>query len=303
MIVRAAWLYYGDGLTQAQVASRLFVSRQTVGRLLESARQHGIVRIEMDAQYLGALELANKVRDALGVGDAVVVPTATGRMSRERTNERIAAALAAYVRRFLHPGAIVGFGGGDSVARALAMLAEDSLDGVTVAAAAGSTASGTQVLANAPRILQRLRTVPAPLVVSSASVAEALSSEAAVSEVFDLARRAVVTLTGIGSAVGDPSAVRAGIATAEEVAEAVSKGAVGDMIGEWFDIHGRIIDMPTTARRVGLSIREFRGLPNVVAVAAGAHKVDAIRGAVAGGYIKTLVTDEPTAELLLGRKG
>ena len=32
LVVRAAWLYYEDGLTQAQVAARLFVSRQTVGR-------------------------------------------------------------------------------------------------------------------------------------------------------------------------------------------------------------------------------------------------------------------------------
>ena len=38
LVVRAAWLYYEDGLTQAQVAARLFVSRQTVGRLLESVR-------------------------------------------------------------------------------------------------------------------------------------------------------------------------------------------------------------------------------------------------------------------------
>ena len=108
LVVRAAWLYYEDGLTQAQVAARLFVSRQTVGRLLESARQHGIVRIELDPAYLAAMRLATTVRDVFGLRDAIVVPTATGRLSQERTNERVAAALAAYARRFLHPGAVVG---------------------------------------------------------------------------------------------------------------------------------------------------------------------------------------------------
>ena len=29
LVVRAAWLYYEDGLTQAQVAARLFVSENT----------------------------------------------------------------------------------------------------------------------------------------------------------------------------------------------------------------------------------------------------------------------------------
>ena len=82
LVVRAAWLYYEDGLTQAQIATRLFVSRQTVGRLLESARQHGIVRIELDAQYLAAMDLATQVREKFGLRDAVVVPTAQGRLSR-----------------------------------------------------------------------------------------------------------------------------------------------------------------------------------------------------------------------------
>ncbi|HMS35854.1 MAG TPA: MarR family transcriptional regulator, partial [Arachnia sp.] len=74
LVVRAAWLYYEDGLTQAQVAARLFVSRQTVGRLLESARQHGIVRIELDPASLAAMRLATTVRDVFGLRDAIVVP-------------------------------------------------------------------------------------------------------------------------------------------------------------------------------------------------------------------------------------
>lgn len=108
LVVRAAWLYYEDGLTQAQIAKRLFVSRQTVGRLLESARQRGIVRIELDSQYLAAMQLATRLKEVTHLSDVVVVPTAEGRLSRERTNERVAAALAAYARRHLHPGAVVG---------------------------------------------------------------------------------------------------------------------------------------------------------------------------------------------------
>ncbi|NHB84789.1 MarR family transcriptional regulator [Tessaracoccus sp. HDW20] len=167
MVVRAAWLYYEDGLTQAQIATRLFVSRQTVGRLLESARQQGIVRIELDSQYLAAMQLATRLRDRLGLRDAVVVPTAQGRMSRERTNERVAAALAAFVRRHLHPGAVVGVSWGDSVARSLSMLPEENLDGVQIVATAGALTAIDEVLTRSPHVLQRLRTLPAPLLVST----------------------------------------------------------------------------------------------------------------------------------------
>lgn len=301
LVVRAAWLYYEDGLTQAQVASRLFVSRQTVGRLLDAARQHGIVRIELDAQYLMAMRTATRVREAFGLSDAIVVPAAKGTLPRERTNERVAAALAAYVRRHLHPGAVVGVSWGDSVARALSMLSEESLDGVQLVAAAGELSAIDEVLTRSPGVMRRLRTVPAPLLVSSPEVAQTFREEAAVREVLDLARSAVVTLTGMGSATPGSSAVHAGVATDAEVAGFAARGAVGDMIGEWYDIDGRVVETPWSRRRIGVGLDELRGLGKIVGVAGGVEKVDAIRGAVAGQLIDVLVTDEPTAQALLKR--
>ncbi|MBB1482902.1 hypothetical protein H5392_03390 [Tessaracoccus sp. MC1865] len=299
LVVRAAWLYYEDDLTQAQVAKRLFVSRQTVGRLLEAARQHGIVRIEMDSQYLAAMQLATRLKEASGLTDVIVVPTAEGRLSRERTNERVAAALAAYARRHLHPGAVVGVSWGDSVARALVELSEESLDGVQFVACAGELSGIDDVLTRSPGVLRRLRTVPAPLLVSSAEMASALADEQAVREVLDLARSAVVTLTGMGSATPGGSAVLAGVTTDEEVAEFAARGAVGDMLGEWYDAEGRVVATPWSERRIGLGLDELREMSNVVGVAGGVEKVGAIRGAIRGRLITALVTDEPTAQALL----
>lgn len=300
LVVRAAWLYYEDGLTQAQVAKRLFVSRQTVGRLLEAARQHGIVRIEMDTQYLAAMQLATQLKDASGLSDVIVVPTAEGRLSRERTNERVAAALAAYARRHLHPGAVVGVSWGDSVARALVELSEEHIEGVQFVACAGELSGIDEVLTRSPGVMRRLRTVPAPLLVSSASMAQALAQEDAVREVLDLARSAVVTLTGMGSATPGGSAVLAGVTTDDEVAEFAARGAVGDMLGEWYDANGRVVETSWSERRIGVGLDELRGMSNVVGVAGGVEKVAAIRGAIRGGLIDALVTDEPTAQALLG---
>lgn len=46
LALRAATLYYLDGLTQAEIAARLGVSRPTAGRLIARAKAHGLVRIE-----------------------------------------------------------------------------------------------------------------------------------------------------------------------------------------------------------------------------------------------------------------
>lgn len=302
LVVRAAWLYHGDGLTQAQVAKRLFVSRQTVGRLLEAARAQGVVRIEIDARCLAALSLATSLRDTFGLVDAIVVPRDDETpMLAGRVNERVAAALAAYIRRHLHPGAVVGVGWGDTVARALAMLAEESLEGVTLASAAGSIQAIAQSLAGDPKLAQHLRVVPAPLLVSSPEAAAMLRAEAAVSDVLELAGTAVVTLTGIGSAGPNASAVRSQIVTPEEVATFMAMGAVGDMLGEWFDARGRIVSGATSNRRIGIGLEQLREMPNVVGVAGGRHKAEAVLGAIRGGYVKVLVTDENTAEELLAK--
>ena len=302
LVVRAAWLYHGDGLTQAQVAKRLFVSRQTVGRLLEAARAQGVVRVEIDARCLSALGLSTRLRDTFGLADAIVVPRDDdSAMPHGRVNERVAAALAAYVRRYLHPGAVVGVGWGDTVARSLAMLAQHSLDGVTLVSAAGSIPALSQSVAGNPPRAAHLRVLPAPLLVSSAQAAEMLRGEAAVRDILDLAARATVTLTGIGSTGPNASAVRSQVITPEEVARFTAMGAVGDMLGEWFDAQGRIVSGATSSRRIGIGLDQLRELPNVVGVAGGRHKAEAVLGAIRGGYIKVLVTDENTAEELLAK--
>src|SRR5438309_1118842 len=47
LALRAATLYYLDGLTQAEIAGRLGVSRPTAGRLVARAKAKGLVRIEV----------------------------------------------------------------------------------------------------------------------------------------------------------------------------------------------------------------------------------------------------------------
>ena len=86
-----------------------------------------------------------------------------------------------------------------------------------------------------------------------------------------------------------------------DVAAYAAAGAVGDMLGHWFGARGQVIQGSASDRSVSLSLEELRALPNVVGVAAGAEKVEAIRGAIAGRYLDVLVTDEPTAQALLGR--
>ena len=301
ILVRAAWLYYKDRLTQAAIAERLFVSRATVGRLLDAARDEGIVRFEISADYLAAFELSGRLRERHGLADAIVVPSASSAEAPDRINERVAAAGAEYVRRFLKPGAVIGVGWGDTVTRLLLALPRDSLEGVTMATVAGGiNAYIRQISALSTNgVNEHLLAIPAPLIASSATIAAALRQDASVTDVLRLAEGAVATLTGIGSSLSVASSVRSGLFSQEQVDEFRAMGAVGDMLGEWFDVTGAALVGAASDRKIGMGIDQLRQMPNVVGVAGGMDKVEAIIGALRGGYLDVLVTDEDVAERLL----
>jgi lsr operon transcriptional repressor len=46
--VRAAWLYFMEGLTQAEVARRLGTTRLRINRVLGDARRNGLVGITLN---------------------------------------------------------------------------------------------------------------------------------------------------------------------------------------------------------------------------------------------------------------
>ncbi len=300
MLVRVAWMYYRESLTQAQIASRLHVSRATVARLIDRAKQTGVVTIEIDTTGVGGLELAGLLRQRYNLDDVVVVPQLGRGISGEATNSRIALEAAQYLRRYLRPGAVVGVGWGDTVLRTLLALRPESLKGMTFPTLTGGIDAYTMRVNGASNngLAQYIRFVPSPLLASSPEMAAMLRKERAVTSVIDLAKSADATLIGIGGAVSNATILQNGVVTEEQLYDYQVKGAVGDILGEWYDQRGRVLAVDLQKVRVGIAIRDLRSMRNVIAVAGGIDKLDAIRGALAGAYIDVLVTTEDVAREL-----
>jgi len=302
MLVRVSWYYYRDNLTQAEIAQRLHVSRPTVARLLKRARQTGIVTIDINTTGVGGLELSNDLRSRYRLNDVVIVPQTGRSLSGEKTNTRIARAGAQYLKRYLTPGAVIGVGWGDTVLRTLLTLPRQSLTGVTFATLTGGIDAYTTKVSGAENagLSDFIKFVPSPLLASSPQIAQVLRQERAVTSVLDLARFADATLIGIGGAILNATILQNGVVTESQLYDYQLKGAVGDILGEWYDPRGRVLAVDLQKVRVGIEIRELRGMKNVIAVAGGIDKVAAIRGALEGGYMDVLVTTEDVARELTG---
>ena len=66
LLLRVAWAYYKDELTQEEIARQLSVSRASVGRMLDRARRVGLVSINLNSEHLDSFEVSSRLRRALG---------------------------------------------------------------------------------------------------------------------------------------------------------------------------------------------------------------------------------------------
>jgi DNA-binding transcriptional regulator LsrR (DeoR family) len=77
------------------------------------------------------------------------------------------------------------------------------------------------------------------------------------------------------------------------------EGAVGDILGYFFDGQGAPVADSVGSRVVGLSADDLRAIPRVIAVTSEPDKVRAVLGALRTGIADVLVTSLRTARQVL----
>jgi DNA-binding transcriptional regulator LsrR (DeoR family) len=122
-----------------------------------------------------------------------------------------------------------------------------------------------------------------------------------VKEILDIARRANIALVGVG--MMDPEVSRFVQFTALSADDmkhiANDCGGVGDINAFVFDIEGRACAKEVADRVVGVSLAEIKSIPFRIGMAATAAKTLPIYGALRGGYLHALITDETAARGIL----
>jgi DNA-binding transcriptional regulator LsrR (DeoR family) len=302
-------LYYIQEVTQAEIGQRLGLSTAKVNRLLKQARQQGLVSIKIRTPYQHLFSLESQLRDIFGLTDVVVIPTASD--SNEAAMHALGQAGAAYLLKRLHDGDLIGIASGQAInALVQAVDASHSYD-VTVVpvvgAVQGQGPSDVNYLASelANRLGGKGYQLHAPAFVDSGEHREALLSMSPVREILDIARRATIGIVGVGllDQAASPSTPRSVLfsALAPEDMEHilnVDRG-VGDIAAHVYDLDGRVCAPEYAKRVVGLTLEELQRIPLVVGLAATSAKAGPIFGALRGGYLHALVTDEAAAQGVL----
>ena len=296
LATKAAWYYYMEDSTQAQIAEVMGVSRAKVIRLLEEARAQGIVQFSFrknDSQRVSAEQL---LIDRFGLKDAFVVPTP---LDSSAINQSIAQGAAHYVSDHLREDGYLNIGYGDTVSRMLGFLAKNREESLNVVSLTGGVSYYLPSVGTTAYSMHLFLT-PSPLVVSSRQVRDALLDEKSLQDVSTMTEYADMSVVGIGAAVEGATVLRNGILNEGELTVLKMQGAVGDVLNHFMDKDGNLIQTEIEDRVISTDLDKLRQLKNVVGVAGGKDKVTAIKAVLNGGYLNVLITDSGTAaELLL----
>jgi deoxyribonucleoside regulator len=301
-MLSAAELYYYEGLTQSEVSARMGVTRWTVGRLLEEAKQAGIVRIVIDHPRARRHELELKLKKAFGLRDAVVLA------AQPRPADTLQSVGAAAARQLcgMQPAVRrVAVSWGRTVAAVAAELPVGWARGVEIIQTNGGpvVARGNPVGDSLYVLAEKgpgaVRSLAGPAILDSVGTARALRSEASIARTLTLAERSPVMMFSPGTVGPDSVLVQSGYLVADQITALGALGVVGDVMSHFILSDGSLADPDLDARTLSISLDALRRCPTVIAVSTGDQKKAATLAAVTAGLVTHLVTDSSIAAFLV----
>lgn len=295
LMIKTAWYYYLENMTQQQISEFLGISRMRVVKLLDKARNTGIIQFKIREDSANRMHLEKKLIDTYGLKDTYIAPSPP---NEKATNENIARAAAMYISERLDANTFINMGYGDTPSRVLNNLATITEHPISVVSLTGGVSyylpNNMSTVFNA-----KLYLIPSPLLVSSKDVVDAIKNEASVVEISRMVQLSSMSVVGIGGIENNATVLKSGILSQSDFLYLKMKGAVGDILCHFIDKDGNLVETDIEDRLISTPLSTLSTLNNVIGVAAGEHKVEAIKAVLRGGYIDILITDEATATKLL----
>jgi deoxyribonucleoside regulator len=301
LMVQIARMTYQQNKTLTEIAAETGLNRWQVSRLLQEARDLGIVRIEIVPRTLRHPDLESRLAHTFGLRDAVVVPGPA-----DQGIEGVAQAAGQYLGAIKPTPRIIGVSWGRTMAAVAHWLPPGWADGVTVVQINGTVAPIPGIAHHndvaetfARKGNGRMIPLPVPAIVGERLTREVLEKDRIVADVLRHANSAQVLAFSLGVAGEASVLMRSGNILKSEMAGLMRAGAVGDVLGHFINRKGEIVDPELDARTIGLTLDELQKRDRTIGIAAGPDKHQVTLGALKAGLINVLVTDEATATFAL----
>jgi DNA-binding transcriptional regulator LsrR (DeoR family) len=221
----------------------------------------------------------------------------------------IGAATGQYVSEFVRPGMTLGVGWGRTLQDSLPFVDQRHVPGLSVVSLLGGVSAVHRYnpaefawqfsrLFNADCYL-----IAAPALVDSVETKRALIERCGIGPVFEMAGSLDAVLLSVGGMSAGSTAHMFGYISEEDRRALLARGAVGDVLYNFFGARGEIVDHPVNQKVMSVPVGQLVRAPQRILTSGGREKVTTLLGAIALLRPTVLITDEVTAAALLAEAG
>ena len=305
MRVRAAWLYYVEGLTQQATAKLLKINRVQVTRLLAEARKRGEVDIRINASISSIIEVERAVEHAFGIAKVIIAPMASEELDPTKA---IASIAGQFISNYVQSDMKIGVGWGRTLYSTLPHIRGSDLENIRVISLLGGISQAKRFnpaefawqfteLFNGEGYL-----VPAPALVDSAETKHALLEHCGINQIFELADDLDVAFLSAGGIEGITTSYRLGHVSEAERQSLIAAGAVGDLLYNFISKDGDLVDHNVNTRVISIGIDRLKNAKDRILISGGKEKVKVLLGCLRLVKPTVFITDEITAKAILSLK-
>ena len=308
LMTSVARMYYLDGLGQSEVANICGVSRSTVSRLLTAARERGIVRISVDEFDPRDRALEGRLIERFGLRNAIVVREMGGPPAS--TRRAVGYFAAPVLAEWIDGQRLVGLAGGRTLGELVHNLESRSRGSgpafVQLMGTIGSSPGRIDASELSRTLARRFRgtflTLNAPAFAQSRRARDLFLSHDEIRPVWSAFDSLDLALVGVGT-LDESAIIERDALKPEAYAELRAAGAVGEICGRFFDDRGRECESEVRDRVVSIGLETLRRCGDVAAVVSGPSRTTALRAAIRGELVTSVVIDQSGAYSLLKQAG
>ncbi|MGX7148752.1 sugar-binding transcriptional regulator [Enterococcus ureasiticus] len=304
-MLKIVTMYYEQGMTQAVISKKMGVSRPVISKILQQAKESGIISISIKDESAYAVELGLRLEKKYQLDDVIVIPT-NEQKQLETVKKEVSRAASFYFKERLKPGMNVGLSWGTTLADMIDEMPYQSFPTINVCPLVGGVSSehlyfdtNHLVFRLAEKLNSRCQYFYAPALAESIELADVLNKSQLVGKAMEQAKNVDFAIIGVGNPNESSTWKRLGYIETNELRIIKETGVKGDAVASLFDKNGQTVNNEISKRMLGIKVEDLGSISEVMVIGCGEEKVESIKPLLLGKCCTILVVDQLIAEALV----